>query len=146
MAKLISLKKAAKMSDYTTDYLGYLIREKKLWGKRVGRDWFTTEESLKSYLLTKKFLPIKDILFSKINPRLALLVVTVLSLSIITGVLLVHLRQPPGLQKSPGDFENRAELHTEKVIVGEEQATKEIKVTTYSSDETGAIEISIEEE
>ena len=48
--KLISLKEAAKISGYHSDYLSFLIREKKLFGERIGRSWCTTEDALNAYL------------------------------------------------------------------------------------------------
>jgi hypothetical protein len=49
--KYISLKEAAKISGYAPDYIGSLIRNKKLAGKKVysGVAWLTTEEAMKKY-------------------------------------------------------------------------------------------------
>jgi hypothetical protein len=49
--KYISLKEAAKISGYAPDYIGSLIRNKKLAGKKVyaGVAWLTTEEAIKKY-------------------------------------------------------------------------------------------------
>ncbi len=48
----ISLKEAAKISGYTTDYLGQLIRKGKIPGKQVYCNiaWMTTEEGLREYM------------------------------------------------------------------------------------------------
>ena len=46
----ISLKQASMLSGYATDYLGWLIRQNKLNGQKIGRDWFTTNKALESYL------------------------------------------------------------------------------------------------
>lgn len=50
--KYISLKEAAKISGYTPDYIGQLIRKGKLPGKQVYCTvaWMTTEEAIKQYI------------------------------------------------------------------------------------------------
>lgn len=50
--KQISLKEAAKISGYSPDYLGQLIRKGKLPGSQVCCNvaWMTTEEAVKEYL------------------------------------------------------------------------------------------------
>ena len=56
--KLLSLKEAAKISGYTPDYIGYLVRKSKIKGKETftGVSWLTTEKDIKKYqkLITKK--------------------------------------------------------------------------------------------
>ncbi len=49
--KLISLKDAAKISGYTADYIGQLIRAGKIPGKQVYANiqWMTTEEAVMDY-------------------------------------------------------------------------------------------------
>lgn len=54
LKKVISLNQAAKISGYTQDYLGYLIRSGEMKGVKKGRAWFTTEEEIKNYLFKKK--------------------------------------------------------------------------------------------
>ncbi|NVN97199.1 hypothetical protein HXX01_03135 [Candidatus Nomurabacteria bacterium] len=51
---VISLNQAAKISGYTQDYLGYLIRTGEMKGVKKGRAWFTTEEDVKNYIFKKK--------------------------------------------------------------------------------------------
>jgi len=48
----ISLKEAAKISGYTSDYVGQLIRKGKISGKQVFSNvaWVTTEKAIKQYL------------------------------------------------------------------------------------------------
>ena len=48
----ISLKEAAKISGYSSDYIGQLIRQGKLSGKQVYCNvaWVTTEEAVREYL------------------------------------------------------------------------------------------------
>ena len=50
--KYISLKEAAKISGYSADYVGQLIRGGKLEGKQVFLNiaWMTTEEAINNYL------------------------------------------------------------------------------------------------
>lgn len=54
LKNVISLNQAAKISGYTQDYLGYLIRSGEMKGVKKGRAWFTTEEEVKNYLFKKK--------------------------------------------------------------------------------------------
>lgn len=55
-AHYITLKEAAKMSGYSPDYLGQLIRKGKLAGKQIYLNvaWVTTEKALKDYLGNNK--------------------------------------------------------------------------------------------
>ena len=54
--KYISLKEAAAMSGYSSDYVGQLIRGGKLPGKQVFSNvaWMTTEEAIYEYLENNK--------------------------------------------------------------------------------------------
>lgn len=54
LKKIINLNEAAKMSGYTPDYLGYLIRQGEMKGRKVGRSWVTTEEEVNNYIFKKK--------------------------------------------------------------------------------------------
>jgi hypothetical protein len=47
---LIPLNKAAKLSGLSTSHLRLLVRQKDIWGRKIGRDWFTTEQAVKEYL------------------------------------------------------------------------------------------------
>ena len=95
----------------------------------------TTQEALRNYLLTKKFLPIKDILFSKLSPKKILFLGTAAVL-IGIAVFLIFV-PPPFLQKAPGDFTKK---QLDKENIGG------VEVTTFTSDESGEIEISVEPE
>jgi len=55
-AHYITLKEAAKISGYSPDYLGQLIRGGKLAGKQIYLNvaWVTTEKALKEYLKDNK--------------------------------------------------------------------------------------------
>ena len=48
--KYISSKRAAKLSGYAKDYIGQLVRMKKLAGVKFGRAWFIEERGLQSFL------------------------------------------------------------------------------------------------
>ena len=48
--ELIPLSEAAKISGLTQDYLRYLIRKKRLWGKKIGWSWVTTTKAVREYL------------------------------------------------------------------------------------------------
>jgi len=52
--KLISLVEAAAISGFSTGYLRRLLREGKIQGTKIGRDWLTTEEAVKDYLSTER--------------------------------------------------------------------------------------------
>lgn len=54
LKKIISLNQASKLSGYSQDYLGSLIRKGEIKGIKKGRTWFTTEEEVKNYIFKKK--------------------------------------------------------------------------------------------
>lgn len=58
-SELISLKEAAKISGYSPDYIGQLIRSGKLPGKQVFSHvaWMTTEEDVRAYMGKKNGVP-----------------------------------------------------------------------------------------
>ena len=41
---------AARLTGYTPDHIGLLLRKKVLMGEKRGRDWFVKLESIKTYL------------------------------------------------------------------------------------------------
>lgn len=51
LGDLITLREASKISGYNSDYLSYLIRSGKMHGRKVGRNWMTTQEDVKYYLV-----------------------------------------------------------------------------------------------
>ncbi|MFA6919197.1 MAG: helix-turn-helix domain-containing protein [Patescibacteria group bacterium] len=53
MNKIITLKEASELSGYNQDYLGSLIRGKKIEGQRMGRNWFVTESTLLEFMKQK---------------------------------------------------------------------------------------------
>jgi hypothetical protein len=143
--QLISLKKASEISGYHQDYLSYLLRKKEITGKKIGRDWFTTEESVRNYLSTKKFFPLRKLLFSKISMKKFLILIVILVL-ITTGVFLLPFSKLY-FQKSKGDFTS-SQLQSKDLNIqtSNNYKLKEIEVTTYSSDSAGGIEISVKPE
>ncbi len=50
--KIISLREASKISGYSRDYIGSLIRQKKIYGTQVSGSvsWFTTAEDIVRYV------------------------------------------------------------------------------------------------
>lgn len=49
--KLIPLCRAARLSGLSQSHLALLIREKKVWGTKMGgRNWYTTEDAVSWYL------------------------------------------------------------------------------------------------
>lgn len=51
---LISLAEAAQRYGLAHGYLRRLLREGKLWGRKIGRNWVTTDEAMKAYLATER--------------------------------------------------------------------------------------------
>jgi hypothetical protein len=47
---LISLSEAAKISGFTTRHLRHLAENDELWAKKLGRNWFTTDQAIRDYL------------------------------------------------------------------------------------------------
>lgn len=52
--RYISTRRAAKDHKYSADYIGQLIRGKKVVGQKVGRSWYVDAESLAHYLDEEK--------------------------------------------------------------------------------------------
>lgn len=55
--RYISTRRAAKDHKYSSDYIGQLIRGKKVIGQKVGRSWYVDAESLANYLDEEKGMP-----------------------------------------------------------------------------------------
>ena len=47
---LIALREAAKLSGLSPNHLRLLVGRGDIWGKKLGRDWFTTEQAVREYL------------------------------------------------------------------------------------------------
>jgi len=52
--RLISLADAAKISGLSAGHLRLLVKREKLWGIKIGRNWITSEEAVRSYLSTDR--------------------------------------------------------------------------------------------
>lgn len=48
--ELITLKEAAERSGLSYSHIRYLARTGKLDARKLGRDWFTTEQAVKEYV------------------------------------------------------------------------------------------------
>ena len=96
--------------------------------------------------MDKKFVAVEDIFSSKRKSKLSFIFAGVIVLAIIIGIA---LSSKPSVfsQTSLGDFNNKTELQREKIIISHQEGKKiqEFEITSYSSDESGEIEISIEE-
>ncbi|HEU5114308.1 MAG TPA: hypothetical protein VFT82_00920, partial [Candidatus Paceibacterota bacterium] len=62
--KYISSRRAAADFGYTQDYVGQLIREKKIDAKMIGRGWFVSEDSIKEYQQSFGSVPKEKSLFT----------------------------------------------------------------------------------
>ena len=51
---IISLREAAELSGLTQPHLALLVRQGKLWGKKIGRNWVTTEQAVQEYLVKER--------------------------------------------------------------------------------------------
>ncbi len=54
LKKVISLHEASIISDYHQDYLSSLIRKNEIKGEKLGGNWFTTEDEIKTYIFKQK--------------------------------------------------------------------------------------------
>jgi hypothetical protein len=48
--ELISLKEAAEISGLSPRHVRLLVSRGILWGKKMGRDWFTTSRAIREYM------------------------------------------------------------------------------------------------
>ena len=47
---LITLKEAAELSGLSPNHLRLLVSRGDMWGKKLGRHWFTTAQAVREYL------------------------------------------------------------------------------------------------
>ena len=47
---LISLAQASEISGLTASQLRFLVSKGELWGRKLGRNWVTTEQAVRGYL------------------------------------------------------------------------------------------------
>lgn len=52
--QLITLADAAELSGLSRSHLRLLVRQGKVWGTKLGRDWLTTEAAVQRYLSTER--------------------------------------------------------------------------------------------
>ncbi len=52
--RLISLHDASMLSGLSSDHLRRLAEQGKLWAKKIGRNWVTTEQAVIEYLSTNR--------------------------------------------------------------------------------------------
>jgi excisionase family DNA binding protein len=50
----MSVAAASQLSGFTPSFLRRLLRQGKLPGVKIGRDWFTSEEAVREYLATPR--------------------------------------------------------------------------------------------
>lgn len=86
---VISLNQAAKISGYTQDYLGYLIRTGEMKGVKKGRVWFTTEEDVKNYIFKKKVRSEKLAVKEFFSPTRTKNIIIVTAIVFIVGFILL---------------------------------------------------------
>jgi len=48
--ELISLSEGSEFSGLTQPHLALLIRQGKLWGRKIARNWLTTRRAIEKYL------------------------------------------------------------------------------------------------
>ncbi len=91
LKKIINLSEAAKMSGYTQDYLGYLIRTGEMKGKKLGRNWVTTQEELNNYIFKRKIRQNELALNYFVSKRRikSIITISIILLIIVTSIVMV---------------------------------------------------------
>jgi excisionase family DNA binding protein len=51
---LISLREAAELSGLSAGHLRLLVRQGKIWGIKLGRNWVTTAQAVQKYLAQER--------------------------------------------------------------------------------------------
>lgn len=52
--ELITLQEAAKFSGLSYSHLRRIARQGDIWARKLGNNWFTTEQAVKSYLVRER--------------------------------------------------------------------------------------------
>ena len=52
--ELITLQEAASLSGLSTGHLRLLAGKGEIWARRLGHNWFTTEQAVKEYLARER--------------------------------------------------------------------------------------------
>ena len=107
--KFISLLEANKLCDYSQEYLSLRARQGKLKSRKLGRNWYTTEEWLKEYLSN----PINNS-YKKESKEFQKKEITTQDINVIAKMF--NLRRSPVMKKSfpagsLGNIKNNAPLH-----------------------------------
>jgi hypothetical protein len=58
----ITLKEAGSISGYHPDYIGALIRSKKVKGKKVGKNWFVSKKEVQEHFSTKHYVSAEKVI------------------------------------------------------------------------------------
>ena len=53
----ISLKEAAAISGYHSDYIGSLVRSGKINGKKEGKNWYVSKDDVLNHFMSKHYVP-----------------------------------------------------------------------------------------
>ena len=48
--ELISLSEAAELTGLSASHLRLVVRQGEIWGRKLGRNWLTTEQAVREYL------------------------------------------------------------------------------------------------
>lgn len=143
MSQYITLKEAAKISGYHQDYLGQLIRSGKLRGRKIGKDWLTTQSALFEYLRSQNRKPLGRAASSMRwwQYRVRVVLGTAVFVAVVGGTFFSFwysdLRVTIAQGNDTGD-EQRV------VITNEDGAvSKEVTVTTYALDDDSQIHVSV---
>ena len=51
---LLSLNEAAELCGLSASHLRLLVRQGEVWGKKLGRNWVTTEQAVRDYLARER--------------------------------------------------------------------------------------------
>ena len=51
---LLSLNEAAELCGLSASHLRLLVRKGEIWGRKLGRNWVTTEQAIKEYLASDR--------------------------------------------------------------------------------------------
>lgn len=91
LKKTISLNQAAKISGYTQDHLGYLIRKGEIKGEKKAGIWLTSEDDVKRYISRQKNLH-KKIVVKNFISRYFVRSVLVLGSILLVGSFLIGFK------------------------------------------------------
>lgn len=107
----IPLKQASEISGYHQDYLSQLIRQKKIKGTKIGRNWFVKEEEIKTLSTFNASTKLNTDKF-RINRKLILIILILIILSSFIFVFqkIIRPKQGGNLPNIPKPIENEQPL------------------------------------